>query len=1074
MSVAATQAAPPEVDPVEELPQKTDTELAHECKSEGNAAFRQKNYQGALKAYDQALGHAIRSNPPDVNLQGSLWNNKAMALLKMERFSEAEICCTRVLDYLKQPLPKAYHRRAGAREVMARDETLSLERRRELLENAGADLQAALAELERDQQMPSEEKNKQRREVAEALEKIRFSLGRINRSPMQSNKQASGLTRVAATANEDTPASPAFTPDVKPRHHRRTVTPTIAVDGSLVSVSPFQQRHNVWRLLLSRQTQLPAKTVEGEAFYVVEWCWWCDFCRHVDLFHKREGSKEKRGLILRAMPPGSTVPGEEPGDEDDDFTGPPGPIDNAALILFPPNAGNDGTHQKGYYRQWHRLSDQQDIQLVPNLVRGYDYEIIPREVYHALREWYGEVTPSICRRAVVTGDTLCVALYPQTLGPIPPVLEWNTEVYDRCGTCRRPGVRLRCRRCLNIYYCNRDCQQIHWPLHKQHCQPVSAEGASGGVAHSEGRVGLISLGNTCFMNAALQCLSHTAPLTRHFLSGKYTIDLNRTNPLGTGGKLAEAYSSVLQELWMRPGAKHVKPFALKRAIATFAPRFAGTLQHDSQEFLAYLLDGLHEDLNRVRKAPYVELPDFQDGQNMRVAGARAWEAHMRRNDSLVLDTFYGQFKSTCVCPRCQRVSVSFDAFNHVSLEIPQNQPIVPIVVTVVRAAGEFGFPIPERYAIPFKKSNPLREFKRELSKLCGVPAEKLHLCEVRESEIVNCLKDHETAVGILPTDLLVAYEADPFEKLCFHAIVCNKTDNSTEESFFGLPLLTSFPIDSTCRDVWNHFVPMAEDKLKNPAEIDGVVRIVIHDKRNRPLEVFPTVSGGEDDFSENSKTGVLPKNLDEPISNYLGPRAHEAFLLMFVEWSGMDDPSQKEDEKENTSQVNVERFCVFRDHPSYTNSLEEIRREAVTKRGVSLDDCFRAFIQPERLDEHNMWYCSNCTDHVRAMKTMELWRLPDVLVVHLKRFEFRNVLRREKLETFVDYPVEGLDMSKHCGPIQENGFVDEQIPAVYDLFGVVQHFGRAGFGKCLWCDFGSAQQQVLSLMALMLFSLVHK
>ena len=104
---------------------------------------------------------------------------------------------------------------------------------------------------------------------------------------------------------------------------------------------------------------------------------------------------------------------------------------------------------------------------------------------------------------------------------------------------------------------------------------------------------------------------------------------------------------------------------------------------------------------------------------------------------------------------------------------------------------------------------------------------------------------------------------------------------------------------------------------------------------------------------------------------------------------------------------------------------------------------------------------------------MELWRLPDVLVVHLKRFEFRNVLRREKLETFVDYPVEGLDMSKHCGPIQENGFVHEQIPAVYDLFGVVQHFGRAGFGKCLWCDFGSAQQQVLSLMALMLFSLVH-
>ena len=190
MSVAATQAAPPEVDPVEELPQKTDTELAHECKSEGNAAFRQKNYQGALKAYDQALGHAIRSNPPDVNLQGSLWNNKAMALLKMERFSEAEICCTRVLDYLKQPLPKAYHRRAGAREVMARDETLSLERRRELLENAGADLQAALAELERDQQMPSEEKKQTKAGSCRGFGKNPLQLGK-NQQVAHAIKQTS-------------------------------------------------------------------------------------------------------------------------------------------------------------------------------------------------------------------------------------------------------------------------------------------------------------------------------------------------------------------------------------------------------------------------------------------------------------------------------------------------------------------------------------------------------------------------------------------------------------------------------------------------------------------------------------------------------------------------------------------------------------------------------------------------------------------------------------------------------------------------------------------------------------------
>ena len=45
------------------------------------------------------------------------------------------------------------------------------------------------------------------------------------------------------------------------------------------------------------------------------------------------------------------------------------------------------------------------------------------------------------------------------------------------------------------------------------------------------------------------------------------------------------------------------------AVGRFAPQFSGYQQQDSQELLAFLLDGLHEDLNRVKKKPYVEIPD---------------------------------------------------------------------------------------------------------------------------------------------------------------------------------------------------------------------------------------------------------------------------------------------------------------------------------------------------------------------------------------------------------------------------------------------------------------------------------
>ena len=110
--------------------------------------------------------------------------------------------------------------------------------------------------------------------------------------------------------------------------------------------------------------------------------------------------------------------------------------------------------------------------------------------------------------------------------------------------------------------------------------------------------GLRNLGNSCYMNSVLQCLLATAPLAKYMVNSYYLDDINKTNPLGTGGRIAEELA-VLTRVAHSGNYRSVSPYEFKRTIGRFAPEFGGTKQQDSQEFLLVLLDQFHEDTNRV-------------------------------------------------------------------------------------------------------------------------------------------------------------------------------------------------------------------------------------------------------------------------------------------------------------------------------------------------------------------------------------------------------------------------------------------------------------------------------------------
>uniref|UniRef100_A0A8C6FPG3 Ubiquitin carboxyl-terminal hydrolase n=1 Tax=Moschus moschiferus TaxID=68415 RepID=A0A8C6FPG3_MOSMO len=183
---------------------------------------------------------------------------------------------------------------------------------------------------------------------------------------------------------------------------------------------------------------------------------------------------------------------------------------------------------------------------------------------------------------------------------------------------------------------------------------------------TQGLAGLRNLGNTCFMNSILQCLSNTRELRDYCLQRLYLRDLSHGSRAHTA--LMEEFAKLIQTIWTSSPNDVVSPSEFKTQIQRYAPRFVGYNQQDAQEFLRFLLDGLHNEVNRVTARPKSSpenldhLPDDEKGRQM-------WRKYLEREDSRIGDLFVGQLKSSLTCTDCGYCSTVFDPFWDLSLPI---------------------------------------------------------------------------------------------------------------------------------------------------------------------------------------------------------------------------------------------------------------------------------------------------------------------------------------------------------------------------------------------------------------------
>ncbi|XP_048104530.1 ubiquitin carboxyl-terminal hydrolase 43a [Alosa alosa] len=553
-----------------------------------------------------------------------------------------------------------------------------------------------------------------------------------------------------------------------------------------------------------------------------------------------------------------------------------------------------------------------------------------------------------------------------------------------------------------------------------------------------GVLGLKNHGNTCFMNAVVQCLSNTDLLAEYLGLEQYKSDLcqRRVNGIvkneelvSVRGEVTEQLAALVRALWTLEYTPQLS-VEFKSIVSKYGTQFRGNSQHDALEFLLWLLDRVHEDANPTHnnnsktKASAVVQAGAETIQttgpvNTHPPGTRS---------SFVQEHFQAQYRSSLTCPHCLKQSNTFDPFLCISLPIPLRQTRPLNVTLVFNTKGQ-------RYlrvglAVPlFGSISALRTMVAEEGK---ISPDQVILTEIYPTGFQRSFSDDDDLTSIADSDVIYAFQAPPLysrggsarisgyhhslpsspytsgpEGQRLHPsgtlsseflnqggtsklllLICNTAGSGQQAVRFGPPFLMREERTLS----WDQFQQSILSKLYylmlNSAQAqNGGVMFKIR------------VVGGSTSYCYLSPQDSRPlchPAVDRALK--LCASGGPAHVKLIIEW----EHKVKE--------------CLFGNiQEEVVKDMESVRvqqQQHLQQHSCTLDECFQLYTKEEQLAPDDAWKCPHCKQLQQGMVKMSLWTLPDILILHLKRF--RQVgERRNKLSTLVRFPLTGLDMAPH-------------------------------------------------------------
>jgi ubiquitin carboxyl-terminal hydrolase 4/11/15 len=505
-----------------------------------------------------------------------------------------------------------------------------------------------------------------------------------------------------------------------------------------------------------------------------------------------------------------------------------------------------------------------------------------------------------------------------------------------------------------------------------------------------GHVGLVNLGNTCYFNSTVQALAHTQLLATFLIRAQWRSEVSHENKFSTEGHLANAFALTVDDIWGKR-APYVNPERLHRSVVYFAPIFGDGEQHDAQELMMFLLDGIHQDLNKGSSRTYTEgvEGDLADDE---LGAEAAWKRHKLANDSPIVDIFHGQLRTKLVCPDCGFASVVFDPYVSVTLPLPTER-----MVSV-------------RYF--FTPADPRRPRYQQKISVRGDEAGAI-LAHVRArygAENPVCVDRDELTAGF-GVKLLT-----PLRKVEYFVFDLPHPDR--------LYTFVSVYLQFTNQK----FNPLVDGPLaiEAPVSLRNIQRVV-----KRQLAYYWEGGGGTDRVTEAKLAERANPEWFKGKRKVFGIPVREE-ITEFVA-------------SEEFTQITTQSLKVIL-NPELTRATKGFSWASVMpidrtvadcdaqKPKMDLDACFKSLSEPCTLEERNEWFCPKCQKPVRANAQIDIWSVPDVLIFHLKRFVVRDT-GFKKVTSKVAFPEE-TDLRPYVQGPQKNDSL-----LAYKLYASVHHSG---------------------------------